>query len=861
MRPILRLTPVLAMALTGLLVAPSSAKDNHDPCCSACANHQPATTSAALGLAKQVIAEQEHRSMLAPPQPIGHEHRIVKAETGCAPATLAQRQLIEQLRSEIVDPAMIDPFQHVRLSNRMRDPSRSAGLNIEYILSSAVAADQDFVDGLLRGAEYWEDMINSEATLVVFVGFTSNQSFLAAASTTLYGWDYPNIRDNTIAAAAPTVADYVAALPEVLSYQKTAGSGDTISNASMIINNAVYQALGFPSLIGPGDNDGFIVFNTDFDFDPDPSDGITPGFRDLVYIMVHELGHALGFTSTVDTGNGPNFFNSLDMFRLGTLGAFNEPSTLAEFSDFDRELRPGVEAAIARVGFFQNILGPLSFSTGNNNGDGRQASHWKDDALLGLPLPIGVMDPTYNGDQIPPGYVTDADRLAFSLIGWDIDAQSCRWAALNTGVNGAIRALASFDDGSGGGTAIYAAGDFSEVDAIPAPAVARWDGDQWTPLTNNLSGSFDSVHAIQPFNTDLYIAGDFSTAIVGGQPAFNIARWDGVAWNNLGSGFDGPVYALAVFNDGIGSGPALYAAGDFTAIVDQTGTPTTPASNIARWDGTQWSPLAIGTNAPIRTLEVHDDGTGPALYAAGSFTEAGGAPAASIARWNGTSWAAVGTGLADTVYALAVYNDGNGSGPALYAGGDFSLAVSPPDTLNRIARWDGAQWTPLADGLDDTVHALHVFDDGTGDALYAGGAFTTAGGVSTNRVARWDGGEWSRLWVGMTDTVLAFTTFDDGTNIGEALYAGGDFIGAGGQLANRIAQWGCTNWAATGLATPCPGDINADGVVDLDDFIILAGNFGNGPDATPQQGDLNDDGFVDLDDFIILAGNFGNDCN
>ena len=799
--------------------------------------------------------------MLAPPQPIGHEHRIVKAETGCAPATLAQRQLIEQLRSEIVDPAMIDPFQHVRLSNRMRDPSRSAGLNIEYILSSAVAADQDFVDGLLRGAEYWEDMINSEATLVVFVGFTSNQSFLAAASTTLYGWDYPNIRDNTIAAAAPTVADYVAALPEVLSYQKTAGSGDTISNASMIINNAVYQALGFPSLIGPGDNDGFIVFNTDFDFDPDPSDGITPGFRDLVYIMVHELGHALGFTSTVDTGNGPNFFNSLDMFRLGTLGAFNEPSTLAEFSDFDRELRPGVEAAIARVGFFQNILGPLSFSTGNNNGDGRQASHWKDDALLGLPLPIGVMDPTYNGDQIPPGYVTDADRLAFSLIGWDIDAQSCRWAALNTGVNGAIRALASFDDGSGGGTAIYAAGDFSEVDAIPAPAVARWDGDQWTPLTNNLSGSFDSVHAIQPFNTDLYIAGDFSTAIVGGQPAFNIARWDGVAWNNLGSGFDGPVYALAVFNDGIGSGPALYAAGDFTAIVDQTGTPTTPASNIARWDGTQWSPLAIGTNAPIRTLEVHDDGTGPALYAAGSFTEAGGAPAASIARWNGTSWAAVGTGLADTVYALAVYNDGNGSGPALYAGGDFSLAVSPPDTLNRIARWDGAQWTPLADGLDDTVHALHVFDDGTGDALYAGGAFTTAGGVSTNRVARWDGGEWSRLWVGMTDTVLAFTTFDDGTNIGEALYAGGDFIGAGGQLANRIAQWGCTNWAATGLATPCPGDINADGVVDLDDFIILAGNFGNGPDATPQQGDLNDDGFVDLDDFIILAGNFGNDCN
>ena len=60
---------------------------------------------------------------------------------------------------------------------------------------------------------------------------------------------------------------------------------------------------------------------------------------------------------------------------------------------------------------------------------------------------------------------------------------------------------------------------------------------------------------------------------------------------------------------------------------------------------------------------------------------------------------------------------------------------------------------------------------------------------------------------------------------------------------------------------PCPGDINGDLVVDLDDFIILAGNFGSGPGMTPQDGDLNGDGFVDLDDFIILAGNFGSNCN
>ena len=64
-----------------------------------------------------------------------------------------------------------------------------------------------------------------------------------------------------------------------------------------------------------------------------------------------------------------------------------------------------------------------------------------------------------------------------------------------------------------------------------------------------------------------------------------------------------------------------------------------------------------------------------------------------------------------------------------------------------------------------------------------------------------------------------------------------------------------------GFEADCPGDINTDGTVDLDDFIILAANFGAGPDADSSQGDLNADGFVDLDDFIILASNFGTNCN
>jgi hypothetical protein len=52
------------------------------------------------------------------------------------------------------------------------------------------------------------------------------------------------------------------------------------------------------------------------------------------------------------------------------------------------------------------------------------------------------------------------------------------------------------------------------------------------------------------------------------------------------------------------------------------------------------------------------------------------------------------------------------------------------------------------------------------------------------------------------------------------------------------------------------GDANRDGTVNLPDFNILAGNFGQS-NRTFGQGDFNYDGKVDLLDFNILSGRFG----
>ena len=96
--------------------------------------------------------------------------------------------------------------------------------------------------------------------------------------------------------------------------------------------------------------------------------------------------------------------------------------------------------------------------------------------------------------------------------------------------------------------------------------------------------------------------------------------------------------------------------------------------------------------------------------------------------------------------------------------------------------------------MNKAVGALAVFDDGAGPALYAGGVFTSAGGVSANRIARWDGSGWSALGSGIDagpfgTTVYALASFNDGADAHPDLYVGGDFSSAGGIPSLGIAQW------------------------------------------------------------------------
>ena len=69
--------------------------------------------------------------------------------------------------------------------------------------------------------------------------------------------------------------------------------------------------------------------------------------------------------------------------------------------------------------------------------------------------------------------------------------------------------------------------------------------------------------------------------------------------------------------------------------------------------------------------------------------------------------------------------------------------------------------------FNNDVYAITF--DSSGD-IYAGGFFSTAGGVSANRIAKWNGTQWSSLGGGMNSNVNPLV-FDSAEN----LYVGGFF--------------------------------------------------------------------------------------
>lgn len=249
-------------------------------------------------------------------------------------------------------------------------------------------------------------------------------------------------------------------------------------------------------------------------------------------------------------------------------------------------------------------------------------------------------------------------------------------------------------------------------------------------------------------------------------------------WSTMGTGMDNTVYALAQGTDG-----SIYAAGSFSSAGGAANT-----SLIARWNGSAWTAVSTGIGSiNINCLAVGPDG---AIYVGGWFTNVGNANGDYIVKWNGSAWSSLGTGMNAYVSAIAVGMDGS-----VYAGGSFTSAGGVANT-NYIAKWNGSAWSAMGTGANaNGVQALATSPSGD---IYAAGTFTSMNGVAdTLRIAKWTPatGTWSALGTGLDDGVVGrgLVVTSDGT-----LYAGGNFHNAGGVAAAHIAKWNGAAWAPLG---------------------------------------------------------------
>jgi trimeric autotransporter adhesin len=342
------------------------------------------------------------------------------------------------------------------------------------------------------------------------------------------------------------------------------------------------------------------------------------------------------------------------------------------------------------------------------------------------------------------------------------------------GANANVAAMVADTNGN-----VYVGGVFGVCGTAVAPGVAKWDGKTWSSLGSGViygPGIDGEVVAMALDHAgNLYIGGAFTMA--GGVNATNVAEWNGTNWSALGTGISGVVFSLTL--DGFGN---LYAG---------------EANNVAEWNGSQWSALGAGVGG-IGIVAVDPSGN---LYAGGDFSVAG-VDATNVAEWDGNQWQPVGAGLVGDVFTLVFDTSGN-----LYAGGLF--ATQETNSQRNIAEWNGTEWSPVGPGLNGNVNAI-VFD--SSGQLYASGGFTigTAGDVTAS-VGKWNGTAWEPIGAGITsglDADVTHLVFDRSGN----LYASGTFTETGnGVVADYISEWNGTHWVPVGsnLSAGINGSVRA----------------------------------------------------
>jgi hypothetical protein len=350
----------------------------------------------------------------------------------------------------------------------------SRGLDMQFDVTSPPSGAQAAINAV---AAYIESLFSDPVTVVINLGFESMGSGVLGSTSSNYA---------SSVTWTNTRAGLIAGMDSDDTIQTSLPSGSSIpvrynGNSATVTseNKCYFTKANYRATIGSVSGDAAdMTMNTDYNWDYDPSNGITSGYFCFQSVLIHEVGHVLGFTSGADFRYILQDIETLDVYRFQRSdgsGDYN-PDSLAEFQTTARMVDQNAPGTSDDVN--SDII---SVEYQMSDGDPYQCSHFSQGNVYGIMQPA-----VSSGTTFYPDFYKTPDTTMLDAIGWDYPI----YYTLTVSVSPVGMGTVTKDPDM----TVYPSGQEVQLTANP---IASWEFDQWE---GDLSGDTNPASLIMNGN-------------------------------------------------------------------------------------------------------------------------------------------------------------------------------------------------------------------------------------------------------------------------------------------------------------------------------------------------------------------------